>query len=106
MAQAAIASDQAAAETALVHQSRTATSASAHGGYGDRMTISDEICPSVILNAGVLPNRQVLNDCPDQISRDTFEQRERSLLHVAATRARKRLLVTFCGEPSPFLQPA
>jgi hypothetical protein len=52
------------------------------------------------LSAGVLPNRRVLNDCPDQISRDAFEQRERSLLHVAATRARKRVVITCSGEPS------
>jgi superfamily I DNA/RNA helicase len=56
------------------------------------------------LSAGVLPNRRLLDDCPDQVSRDAFEQRERSLLHVAATRARKRLVVTYCGEPSPLLK--
>jgi len=56
------------------------------------------------LSAAVLPNRRVLDGCPDQISREAFEQRERSLLHVAATRARKRLVVTYSGEPSPFLQ--
>ena len=55
------------------------------------------------LNAGVLPNRRVLNDCPDQVSKDAFEQRERSLLHVAATRARKRVVITCSGEPSPYL---
>jgi superfamily I DNA/RNA helicase len=55
------------------------------------------------LSAGVLPNRRVLNECPDQISRDAFEQRERSLLHVAATRARKRVVITCSGEPSPYL---
>lgn len=57
------------------------------------------------LSAGVMPNRRRLNECPDLVSRQAFEQRERSLLHVAATRARKRLVVTYCGEPSPFLQP-
>ncbi|MFM7267967.1 MAG: 3'-5' exonuclease [Cyanobium sp.] len=57
------------------------------------------------LSAGVMPNRRRLNECPDLVSRQALEQRERSLLHVAATRARKRLVVTYCGEPSPFLQP-
>ena len=55
------------------------------------------------LSAGVMPNRRVLYECPDQISRDAFEQRERSLLHVAATRARKRVVITCSGEPSPYL---
>jgi hypothetical protein len=56
------------------------------------------------LSADVMPNRGVLDGCPDLVSYQAFEQRERSLLHVAATRARKRLVVTYCGEPSPFLQ--
>ena len=58
------------------------------------------------LNAGVLPDRRVLERCADQVSKDAFEQQERSLLHVAATRARKRLVVTYCGEPSALLQLA
>jgi superfamily I DNA/RNA helicase len=58
------------------------------------------------LSAGVMPNRRVMDACPDLVSRQAFEQRERSLLHVAATRARKRLVVSYCGEPSPFLRPA
>ena len=57
------------------------------------------------LNAAVLPNRRVLNACPDQVSREAFEQRERSLLHVAATRARKRVVIPRTGEPSPYLPP-
>ena len=58
------------------------------------------------LNAGVLPDRRVLERCADQVSKDAFEQQERSLLHVAATRARKRLVLTYCGEPSTLLQLA
>jgi superfamily I DNA/RNA helicase len=58
------------------------------------------------LNAGVLPDRGVLERCADQVSKDAFTQQERSLLHVAATRARKRLVVTYSGEPSTLLQPA
>jgi superfamily I DNA/RNA helicase len=58
------------------------------------------------LNAGVLPDRRVLERCADQVSKEAFTQQERSLLHVAATRARKRLVVTYSGEPSTLLQPA
>jgi superfamily I DNA/RNA helicase len=58
------------------------------------------------LNAGVLPDRRVLERCADQVSKEAFTQQERSLLHVAATRARKRLVVTYSGEPSTLLHPA
>jgi superfamily I DNA/RNA helicase len=34
------------------------------------------------------------------------ESKERSLLFVAATRARDKLLITTWGTPSPFLAPA
>ena len=40
----------------------------------------------------------------DQVSREEVELRERSLLYVAATRARDELLVTSYGEPSGFLK--
>jgi hypothetical protein len=55
------------------------------------------------LTADQLPLRRVLDDCPDQLSKEQFEQQERSLLHVAATRAKKRVVVSFSGQPSPFL---
>ena len=38
------------------------------------------------LNADLMPFRYELNLRPDQVSREQFEQQERSLLHVAATR--------------------
>jgi superfamily I DNA/RNA helicase len=50
-----------------------------------------------------MPFRYELNRRPDQASREQFEQQERSLLHVAATRAKKRVVVTYSGKPSPFL---
>ena len=55
------------------------------------------------LTADQLPLRRILDDCPDQLSKELFEQKERSLLHVAATRAKKRVVVSFSGKPSPFL---
>ncbi len=41
----------------------------------------------------------------DEHSHERDLQRERSLLFVACTRAREQLLVTWHGEPSPFLTP-
>lgn len=41
----------------------------------------------------------------DPIAKSEHEERERSLLFVAATRARDHLIVTACGSPSPFLMP-
>jgi superfamily I DNA/RNA helicase len=53
-----------------------------------------------------MPLRYELDQRPDQISRELFEQQERSLLHVAATRAKKRVVVSYSGKPSPLLAPA
>ncbi|APD47018.1 MULTISPECIES: UvrD-helicase domain-containing protein [unclassified Synechococcus] len=55
------------------------------------------------LDSDQMPYRYILNRRPDQISREQFEQQERSLLHVAATRAKKRVVVTFTGQGSPYL---
>jgi len=55
------------------------------------------------LTADQLPLRRILDGCPDQLSKELFEQQERSLLHVAATRAKKRVVVSFSGKPSPFI---
>ena len=57
------------------------------------------------LTADQMPYRVELNRRPDQVSRELFEQQERSLLHVAATRAKKRVVVTYSGKPSSFLTP-
>ena len=58
------------------------------------------------LDASQMPLQFELNNRPDPLSKDLFEQQERSLLHVAATRAKKRVVVSFSGHPSPFLRPA
>lgn len=55
------------------------------------------------LDQSQMPYRFELDQRPDQVSRELFEQQERSLLHVAATRAKKRVVVTFSGKPSSFL---
>lgn len=55
------------------------------------------------INSGVIPLRLPAADS-DPIAKADHENRERSLLFVAATRARDMLLVTCGGQPSPFLR--
>ena len=55
------------------------------------------------MDSDQMPLGTVLNHSPDQVSKDLFIQRERSLLHVAATRAKKRVVVSYAGCPSPFI---
>ncbi|MCP9824485.1 3'-5' exonuclease [Synechococcus sp. EJ6-Ellesmere] len=57
------------------------------------------------LTSDQMPYRVEVSRRPDQVSREQFEQQERSLLHVAATRAKKRVVVTYSGKPSSFLTP-
>src|SRR5262249_34464096 len=54
------------------------------------------------VNSGVVPMR-VPSVAGDATARAEHEERERSLLFVAATRARDQLIVTSWGAPSPFL---
>jgi superfamily I DNA/RNA helicase len=54
------------------------------------------------INTGVVPLR-VPSVEGDPTARAEHETRERSLLFVAATRARDHLIVTAYGNPSPFL---
>jgi len=58
------------------------------------------------LDVAQMPYRFERDQRPDQLSRELFEQQERSLLHVAATRARKRVVITYSGQPSPFITNA
>lgn len=58
------------------------------------------------LTAEQMPHRKTLSTCPDTVSKELFEQQERSLLHVAATRAKKRVVVSYSGQPSTFLSIA
>lgn len=55
------------------------------------------------LNADMLPLKAGLDGCADDTSQSRFMNGERCLLHVAATRAKKQVLVTYCGQPSRFL---
>ena len=54
------------------------------------------------INARYMPLQLNLKD-DDPIAAADHEARERSLLFVAATRARDMLVVTNWGTPSPFL---
>jgi superfamily I DNA/RNA helicase len=54
------------------------------------------------VNSGVVPMR-VASVEGDPSARAEHEERERSLLFVAATRARDHLVITAHGNPSPFL---
>lgn len=78
-------------------------------GHGIRLATMHRVkgleFPVMILaevNAGVLPIRTRGADA-DPIAKLEHENRERSLLFVAATRARDLLIVTSYGTPSPFL---
>jgi superfamily I DNA/RNA helicase len=59
------------------------------------------ILPS--LNADTIPLKIGLEHCADEASQDRFIDGERCLLHVAATRAKKQVLITYYGNPSPLL---
>ena len=55
------------------------------------------------LDEAQMPLLHELNQRPDQVSRELFEQQERSLLHVAATRAKKRVVISYSGKPSTLI---
>lgn len=52
---------------------------------------------------GVLPLDKALRDAADPAEQGEALERERRLFYVACTRARERLLVTWCGQRSPFV---
>ncbi len=54
-------------------------------------------------SAAALPSPPALRAAPDPQDREDVLARERHLLHVAMTRARDELCITWSGEPSPFL---
>ena len=55
------------------------------------------------VNAGLVPHRRAYAGAGDAAEREKAETKERALLYVAATRAKKELLVLSYGAPSPFL---
>ncbi len=59
------------------------------------------ILPS--LNADTIPLKTGLKHCADEASQDRFVGGERCLLHVAATCAKKQVLIAYCSNPNPLL---
>ena len=71
-------------------------------GYSQRLDEFDQVfIPG--LDDSQMPFRFELEKKPDETSKDLFIQKERSLLHVAATRAKKRVVITYSGKPSFFI---
>jgi superfamily I DNA/RNA helicase len=56
------------------------------------------------MNKGIMPLAKAVEGSEDPVSRADAEFRERALLYVAATRAKKGVLVTSYGEPGDFLE--
>lgn len=57
----------------------------------------------VAMNDGVVPNVLAIRAAPDDAGREEVIDAERMLVYVAATRAKKRLLVSSAGKPSEVL---
>ena len=50
-----------------------------------------------------LPPKRILDRLSDNRARLSLIERDRCLLHVAATRAKKEVLVTYHGQPSDLI---
>jgi superfamily I DNA/RNA helicase len=57
------------------------------------------------LSDSTFPPAGALRAAVDDADRDDILERHRSLLHVAATRAKKALRVSWSGQPSALLRP-
>ncbi|MEI6560364.1 MAG: UvrD-helicase domain-containing protein, partial [Rhodospirillaceae bacterium] len=55
------------------------------------------------MSASEIPPKKALEACPDAAAAREVEARERSLIHVAATRAKRWLLVTWSGALTPLI---
>ncbi|MBW4532301.1 MAG: ATP-binding domain-containing protein, partial [Pleurocapsa minor HA4230-MV1] len=51
-----------------------------------------------------LPPKRILDRLSDNRARLSLIERDRCLLHVAATRAKKEVLVTYHGQPSKLIE--
>jgi superfamily I DNA/RNA helicase len=57
------------------------------------------------VNKGIVPLMVAVNNTDDQVVRKESENRERALLYVAATRAKRQVVVCSFGSASQFLTP-
>jgi len=55
------------------------------------------------MNQGIIPFDRVLTEKGDAVEKRQADLEERALVYVAMTRARKKLMVTSYGLPSPYL---
>ena len=56
------------------------------------------------LSKGVFPSRAALQSAVDDVDRKNIIQQQKSLLHVAATRAKRALRVSWTGDPTELFQ--
>lgn len=56
------------------------------------------------INEGEVPLAVAMNQSDDELVRESAELQERALFYVACSRAKREVLVTTSGEPSPFLK--
>jgi superfamily I DNA/RNA helicase len=75
---------------------RLATMHRAKGLEFDRVVVAG-------VSEGVVPHRRALSSAADETDRERARKHERSLLYVSATRAKREVVVTCHGEPSPWL---
>ncbi len=55
------------------------------------------------INEEFLPLKSALSQTSDNAARNALINGERSLIHVAATRAKRSVIVSYCGQPSSLL---
>jgi hypothetical protein len=75
---------------------RLATMHRAKGLEFDRVIVAG-------VSDGIVPHARALQGAGDEVDRDRALRQERSLLYVAATRAKRDVLITAHGTPSPWL---
>lgn len=56
------------------------------------------------VSEGIVPHRKALHGAGDEVDRERALKQERSLLYVAVTRAKRSVLITAHGTPSPWLK--
>ena len=57
------------------------------------------------LSGEQVPLKSLMAQLEDPADREAALEQERQLLYVAATRAREVLLISYVGEPSPWITP-